>query len=37
MLVDVATALFAFGIVAIMLENLGLALAVFGIAFWCVS
>ena len=37
MLVDIGVGLFAFGIFALVLENFGLALAVFGIALYCVS
>jgi hypothetical protein len=37
MLVDVGTALFAFGLFALVLENFVLALATFGVAFYCVS
>ena len=36
-MVDLGTALFAFGIFALVLENLGLALAAFGIAIYCVA
>lgn len=37
MLVDIGTALFAFGIFALALENYSLAVATFSIAFYCVS
>jgi hypothetical protein len=37
MLVDIGTALFAFGIFALAVENFAIALAAFGIALYCVS
>jgi hypothetical protein len=37
MLIDIGTALFAFSLFALLLENFALALATFGIAFYCVS
>ena len=36
MLVDIGTALFAFGIFALVLENTVLAAVAFGIAIYCV-
>lgn len=35
--IDIGTALVAFGIFAIALENYGLAVIAFGVAAWCVS
>jgi hypothetical protein len=37
MLVDIGAALFAFGIVALVLEHFPLAMAAFGAALYCVA
>lgn len=37
MLVDIGVGLFAFGLFALVTENLALAVAAFGIALYCIA